>query len=64
MTMDALTASKERARLWSELKPLLIRSLGREGAGDWLQFAGQQMHVEAKRMRENVIDLKPAGWTP
>lgn len=64
MTIDAITASKERARLWSELKPLLIRSLGREGAGDWLQFAGSQMHVEAKRMRENVIDLKPAGWTP
>lgn len=29
MTMDAITASKERARLWTELKPLLVRSLGR-----------------------------------
>lgn len=64
MSMDAITASKERARLWGELKPLLIRSLGREGAADWLEFAGRQMHVEAKRVRDNVIDLKPAGWTP
>lgn len=62
--MNAIEASKERARLWTELKPLLIRSLGRRGAGDWLLFAGQQLHVEAQRQEDNVIELKPAGWTP
>jgi hypothetical protein len=60
--MDAMTASKERARLWRELKPLLIRSLGREGAADWMDFAGKQLRIEAERIEANVIDLKPAGW--
>lgn len=64
MSMDAITASKERARLWSELKPLLIRTLGRRGAGDWLEFAGQQLHAEASRQEQNVVELKPCGWTP
>ncbi len=64
MSMDAITASKERARLWADLKPLLIRSLGRRGAGDWLTFAGHQMHIEAERQERNVIDLKPVEWQP
>lgn len=62
--MDAITASKERARLWSELKPLLIRTLGLPGAGDWLLFAGQQLHAEAQRQEANVIELRPGGWAP
>jgi len=62
--MDAMTASKERARLWRELKPLLIRSLGRDGAADWMDFAGKQLRLESDRVKANVIDLKPAGWTP
>lgn len=64
MSMDAMEASKARQRLWADLKPLLIRSLGHEGAADWLLFAGQQMHLEAKRKANNVIELKPMGWAP
>jgi len=44
-------ASKARAELWAKLKPLLIRSLGREGAADWLDHSAAVMRAEAKRER-------------
>lgn len=59
--MNATEASRERSRLWSELKPLLVRSLGRDGAAEWLAFAAIQMRKDADR---NVIELKPAEWAP
>lgn len=61
--MDAMTASKERTRLWREMKPLLVRSLGRDGAADWLEYAGQQMRIDAQRSKR-PIELKPVEWTP
>ena len=48
--MNADQASRERERLWRELKPLLVRSLGYTGASEWLHFAGQQMGLEAQRV--------------
>jgi hypothetical protein len=48
--------TSELARLWWALKPLLIRSLGREGAAHWLDFAAAQMRIEARR---DVIELRP-----
>lgn len=59
MTHDQ--ASRERERLWRELKPLLIRSLGRQGAAEWLSFAGAQMSREAER---ETITLPAAEFTP
>ncbi len=59
--MTSEQASRERERLWRELKPLLIRSLGREGAAEWLTFAGKQMSIEAQR---EPIELPRAGWAP
>jgi len=64
MSMDAIEASKARSRLWSELKPLLRRTLGAEGAVDWLQHAADQERIYARRCEHNVIELKPAEWTP
>lgn len=59
--MTANEAAAERARLWAALKPLLVRSLGREGAAEWLAFAAQQMNLEAQR---EVLATPQAGWTP
>lgn len=56
-----MNSSRERERLWAELKPLLVRSLGREGAAEWLAFAAEQMLREAQR--EPVV-LMGRGWTP
>lgn len=49
--MTNLEASKRRADLWAQLEPLLVRSLGAEGAADWLEFAGQQLRIKSKRER-------------
>jgi hypothetical protein len=59
--MTSEQASRERERLWRELKPLLVRSLGREGAAEWLAFAAEQMLRDAAR---DVVVLPKAGWSP
>lgn len=62
--MNADEASRERERLWRELKPLLVRSLGRVGAAEWLSFAGQQMAIEAKRVAQPVEVFPLKEWRP
>lgn len=59
--MTADEASRERVRLWAALKPLLVRSLGAEGAAEWLAFAAKQVSLEAQR---EPVTLPQAGWTP
>ena len=59
--MTSEQASRERERLWRELKPLLVRSLGRDGAAEWVAWAAEQMRLEASR---DVIELPRAGWAP
>jgi len=63
--MDAIEASKARSRLWSELKPLLRRTLGARGAADWLAFAAIQEAKHAEKLEQgNVIELAPSEFTP
>lgn len=56
--MTSEEASRERMRLWNELRPLLVRGLGYEGAAEWLLFASAQMRTAAKRAET------PAERTP
>jgi hypothetical protein len=59
--------SRERVRLWTELKPLLERTLGVEGSAHWLAFAARQQMNKAKRVASgNIlhIDLPRSAWTP
>ena len=57
--------SRERVRLWTELKPLLERSLGVEGSAHWLAFAARQQMNKARRIKAGmVIDLPRSAWTP
>lgn len=58
--MTSEQAIAERTRLWSELKPLLRRSLGPRGAADWLAFAAEQERMYAARVESNVIELEAA----
>jgi hypothetical protein len=63
--MTYAEASRERTRLWSELKPLLRRTLGVRGAADWLAFAALQEAKHADKIEQgNVIELPRAEWTP
>jgi hypothetical protein len=63
--MTNAEASRERTRLWSELKPLLRRSLGSRGAAEWLAFAAIQEAKHADKIEQgNVIELPRSGWTP
>lgn len=59
--MTSEQASRERERLWREFKPLLVRSLGAEGAVEWLEFAARQ---ERLKLQREVIELPRSGWTP
>lgn len=52
--MNNEQASNERVRLWRELKPLLVRSLGYEGAAEWMHFAGNQLGIEARRKAQPI----------
>lgn len=44
----------ERDRLWRALKPLLIRSLGDEGAARWMRCAAAQIEEDAPRRRRPI----------
>lgn len=57
--------SRERVRLWTELKPLLERTLGVEGSAQWLRFAAMQQINKARRIKAGqVLDLPRTEWTP
>lgn len=59
LTMTPIEASRERTRLWSELKPLLRRSLGARGAAEWLAFAAIQEAQHADKIENgNVLELR------
>jgi hypothetical protein len=63
--MTNAEASRERTRLWSQLKPLLRRSLGARGAAEWLAFAALQEAKHADKIEAgNVIELARCEWTP
>lgn len=61
--MSTIEASRERTRLWSELKPLLRKSLGARGAAEWLAFAAIQEAKHADKIESgNVVELRNAEW--
>jgi hypothetical protein len=63
--MTNAEASRERVRLWGELKPLLRRSLGARGAAEWLAFAALQEVKYADKLEQgNVIELARVEWAP
>ena len=59
-----MTRANDLSRLWADLKRELRRQYGPRGSADWLAFAAEQEALHADRAERNVIDLKPAGWTP
>lgn len=62
--MTADQASRERERLWRELKPLLKRSLGPAGAAEWMRFAADQVEREAIRAMQPLEAFPAKEWTP
>jgi hypothetical protein len=44
-----------RAALWAELKPLLIRGNGHEGAAQWLEHAAKVLRIEGRRQPVNEV---------
>lgn len=63
--MTNAEASAARTRLWSELKPLLRRTLGARGAAEWLAFAALQEAKHADKLeRGNVVELARQEWAP
>ncbi len=48
-SLSASEASQARADLWASLEPLLVSSLGAEGAAEWMEFAAVQTRLKAKR---------------
>lgn len=53
----------ERLRLWRLLKPLLLRSLGDQGAAAWLRCAARQIERDAPRRvaRIETFPIDPAS---
>lgn len=39
---------------WAAFKAHLIRTIGRDEAGNWLRYAGAVMDVEAKRFNQPI----------
>lgn len=60
--MTSEEAHAVRSELWASLKALLIRTLGRDGAAEWLEFAAGQMRLDAARHANarptNVVEMR------
>lgn len=53
----------DRMRHWRALKPLLIRSLGHEGAARWMEHAAVQVRQNALRLQKpiEVFPVRPGS---